>query len=257
MSVIPLAEQAASGQGRATGSAKEIVYLPVAPQLTAKTRFSSAHPKKVDFLMPHDAIIMLDQIMKVLADKVFMVAICGPGDPLAVPDTSIKTIRLVRSRYPQVQIGLKTLGIGSERFAAALAEAGVDYVEMEVNGVKPEILEKIYAWIRPGQKTLKISEAARLMVSEQKNGVSALKFNNISVSITTTLFPGYNGGHIGHIARFMRELGADSMSVIPYEPDPEAEVMLASPEPEIVKTGNRDRCFSSEMCRASVERNRM
>ena len=86
-----------------------------------------------------------------------MVAITGPGDPLATPDITLQAIELVRARYPEVKIGLKTLGIGSAALAGKLARAGLNYVEMQVDGTKAAVLEKIYAWIRPGMKTLKIS----------------------------------------------------------------------------------------------------
>ncbi len=74
---------------------------------------------------------------------------------------------------------------------------------MIVNGVKEEILEKLYAWIRPGQKTLKIGDAAALLIREQKNGVPALECDNIAVSICATLYPGLNDKHIGRISRSM------------------------------------------------------
>jgi nitrogen fixation protein NifB len=164
-----------------------------------------------------------------------MVAITGPGDPLATPDITITAVQQVRERYPQLKIGLKTLGIGSDKLAGTLAQAGVDYVEMQVDGVRAEILEKIYAWIRPGLKTLKISEAVNLLLKEQRHGIPALKFHNITVSILTTLYPGYNIDHVAKIGLEMMELGTASMSLVPYKPAPGAEVDLESPDAEIVR----------------------
>jgi nitrogen fixation protein NifB len=216
-------------------SGREIIHLPVAPQITAKTRFSSVHPKKVSFMMPHEAICLLDEVMQKRGDEISMVAISGPGDPLAVPDTTLETLRLVRKNYPGVGLGLRSLGCGCARFAGALAEAGTDYVEMIVNGVQPEIIEKLYAWIRPGLKTLKLAEAAELLVREQKNGVPALKYQGIAVSINTTIYMGHNEDHIGKICRTMKELGADTVSVTGYEPESGAEVVLAPPDPGILQ----------------------
>jgi nitrogen fixation protein NifB len=164
-----------------------------------------------------------------------MVAITGPGDPLATPGITISAVEQIRTHYPELKIGLKTLGIGSDKLAGALAEAGVDYVEMQVDGVRAEILEKIYAWIRPGLKTLKISEAVKLLLKEQQNGLPALKFHNIAVSILTTLYPGYNIDHVAKIAVEMMELGSKSISLLPYKPEPGAEVDLDSPDAQILK----------------------
>ncbi len=163
-----------------------------------------------------------------------MVAITGPGDPLATPDITLHAIAHIRKTYPQLRIGLKTLGIGSDKLASALAQAGVDYVAMQVDGVRAAILEKIYAWIRPGLKTLKIADAITLLLQEQRNGIPALKFHNIAVSILTTLYPGYNIDHVPKIAVEMMELGTDSISLIPYKPEPRVEVDLDSPSATLI-----------------------
>jgi nitrogen fixation protein NifB len=221
------------------GQYEEIVHLPVAPQVTAMTRFSSVPPRKISFMMPAEAVAFLDRVYAHKNGKIDMVAITGPGDPLAVPDTTLKTLRLVRDRYPEKELGLKTLGIGAEKFAEELSAIGVGYVEMTVNGVKEDVLEKIYAWIRPGQKTLKIGEAVKLLINEQKNGVSALKYHGISVTVATTLYPGINLKHVGRISRSMMELGAESMALMPYEPESGSEVVHELPAAEEIEKAMR------------------
>jgi len=163
-----------------------------------------------------------------------MVAITGPGDPLATPDITLQTIELIRARYPEVKIGLRTLGLGSATLAGRLARAGLNYVEMQVDGTKPAVLEKIYAWIRPGMKTLKTSEAVALLINEQRHGVSALKFHELKVVVTTTVYPELNIDHVAKISAEMMELGADGISLIPYAPEPGAEVSLESPAPAAI-----------------------
>lgn len=239
MSIISLAEYKDSAVQTVAKKTKEIVYLPVAPQITARTRFASAVPKKISFMMPHEAISLLDSALAERGDNVGMVAINGPGDPFAVPDTTLRTIEMVRTKYPELDIGLGTLGIGSEKFAAEFASAGVTYVEMTVNGVDAKILERLYAWIRPGLKTLKISEAVKLLVNEQRNGVSALKYAGISVGIATTLYPGYNTDHVKKISERMMEYGADTISLLPYQPEPETEVTLDPPDIKMIRKAEK------------------
>lgn len=163
-----------------------------------------------------------------------MVALTGPGDPLSTPDITFEIIESIRSLYPGVTIGLKTLGINSEKLAPDLAEAGVEYIELLIDAVRAEVIEKLYAWIRPGHKTLKISEAASFLLKEQQNGVPALKFHNITVSILTTLYPGCNIDHMPKLSTEMMELGADTISLIPYTPEQGTEVALNSPTKEII-----------------------
>ena len=163
-----------------------------------------------------------------------MVALTGPGDPLMTPDITLAAVREIRIHYPGAAIGLKTLGINSKRLASELAQAGVDYIELIVDAVRVDILTKLYAWIRPGQKTLKIPEAADQLLKEQRNGIPALKFHNLCVSILCTLYPGYNIDHLPKLSMEMMELGADSISLIPYAPEPGTEVELQIPSPEVI-----------------------
>lgn len=216
---------------------EDIIYLPVAPQIVARTRFSPP-PDKKQCMTVEEAMEMLTLNMTKNEGKISMAAIAGPGDPLATPDLTLAMAKAVKSRFPDLSVGLLTLGIGSSKLAGELAEAGIDYVEMKVEGVRTEILEKLFAWIRPGAKTLKLADAASLLLKEQRDGVSALKFRRVTVGILTTLYPGYNSDHVAKISSEMVELGADSISLIPYCPEVGAEVNLESPSPEIIKTAN-------------------
>lgn len=232
MSVVSLSEYREAGYfSQSVWGRQQVFHLHVAPQIIARTRFASSLPRRVSFLMPDEAVVLLEEAMEISEGKVTIAAISGPGDPLGVPDTTFQTIALIKERFPQLRIGIKTFGIGGEAFAPQLAKAGVDYVELQVDGIQADILEKIYAWIRPGQKTLKIRDAVQLMLREQCNCVSALKFNGLKVSILTTLYPGYNLDHIKSLSRKMMELGADSLALVPYVPEADAEVRLEPPTP--------------------------
>ena len=211
-------------------TSQSVLHLPVAAQVVARTRFSPPTPLHSGCLMVPEAMKLLDGIMKEREESVTMVAITGPGDPLATPDITLEVVRTVHERYPAMKIGLKTLGMGSDRLAGDLARAGVNYVEMQVDGIKADVLEKIYAWIRPGAKTLKVGEAVELLIREQRNGVPALRFHNIGVTILTTLYPGLNLDHVPKISAAMMVLGAGAIGLIPYAPEPGAEVNLECPE---------------------------
>jgi nitrogen fixation protein NifB len=58
-----------------------------------------------------------------------------------------------------------------------------------------------------------------------------LKFHNLKVGVYTTLYPGYNTDHVARISHEMMELGADTISLLPYIPEAEAEVDLEGPSP--------------------------
>jgi nitrogen fixation protein NifB len=227
MSVISLAEHR-------TANAKKkkrpvLIGLPVAPQVVARTRFSPLTPARSQCLLVPEALDLLADKLGECRSTAAMAVITGPGDPLATPDITLHTIRAIHERYPDLPIALKTLGVGSDKLAGELARAGLTHVEIQVDAVQSDILEKLYAWIRPGQKTLKIAETAKLLIGEQRHGVPALKFHNIKVIVNTTLYPGYNLLQVGRISSEMMELGADGIALTCYSPEPGAEVSLELP----------------------------
>ena len=73
-----------------------------------------------------------------------------------------------------------------------------------------------------------------LLIQEQRHGVSALKFHELKVVVTTTLYPDLNIDHVAKISAEMMELGADGIGLIPYTPEPGAEVGLESPTPAAI-----------------------
>ncbi len=235
MNIVSLTDYKSSCCCGKAAKVHPVVFLPVAPQVVARTRFSPPTPVRSLCLLVPEAMELLHQKMGEKGESITTVAITGPGDPLATPDITLEIVQRIRQTYPEMKIVLKTLGMGSEKLAGELARAGITAIEMMVDGIKAEILEKIYAWIRPGLKTLKIHESAELLVREQRNGVPALKFHDIKVTILTTLYPGLNIDHIPKISASMLVLGADGIVLNPYSPEPGAEVHLDCPSPEVIQ----------------------
>lgn len=199
------------------------LHLPVAPRANARIKFASdARPKPA--MMPEEAVAWLDHVLA--QDKpVSIVGITGPGDPLAAPKPTLRTLRMIRSKYPDMELCLTTLGINGAENASELAELGLSHVTILVDAVAPEVAESLYAWIRPSTKTLPLPEAARQLLNEQARAVTAFKQAGLTVKINTTVYPGANAGHVEDIAKAMSLLGADIMAVTPG-PDEKSSVEL-------------------------------
>ncbi len=212
----------------------KVINLRIAPQVVCRTRFSPPPPPGSQALQIPVALQYLEESMEKCGSGISHVVIWGPGDPLATPDITLTCIKEIHKRYPDQRITVKTLGLGSDKLAGEFAKTGLTSVEMHIDGVQASVLEKLYAWIRPGSKTLKLSDAVSLLIREQRNGVSAFKFHNIAVSILTTLYPGYNIDHVGKISAAMVELGADSIALQPYSPTADTEVSLDSPTADAI-----------------------
>ncbi len=207
--------------------------LPVAPHANARLRFALDQPPGL-VMSPEEALAWAEQILDSTGGPQ-QVVISGPGDPLATVGLTLKTIRLLRLKYPSLTVEIVTLGLGGEEYAPLLDEEGIGLVTLRVDAVDPEILTKLFVWIRPGRKTVRLAEGAEILLSEQAQAVVAFRKAGIKVKIMTTLYPGYNDDHVEQIAQRMAQLGAAAMTLAPFKPEAEeAEGQNFPPEPDNV-----------------------
>jgi len=193
--------------------------LPVAPHANARLRFAPDQPPG-PVMSPEEALAWAAQVLGSTGTPP-QVVIAGPGDPLATVGLTLKTIRLFKLKYPSLTVEIVTLGVGGEECAPLLDEEGVGLVTLRVDAVDPEILAKLFAWIRPGKKTVRLAEAVEILLSEQALAVVAFRKAGIKVKIRTTLYPGYNDGHLEQIEQRMAQLGAAAMTLVPFKPGAE------------------------------------
>lgn len=183
-------------------------------------------------MSPEEALAWTEQVIGSTGGQA-QVVIAGPGDPLATVGPTLKAIRLLKQKYPSLTVEIVTLGLGGEQYAPLLDDEGVGLVTLRVDAVDPEILIKLFAWIRPGRKTVRLAEAVEILLSEQALAVVAFRKAGIKVKIRTTLYPGYNDDHLEQIAQRMAQLGAAAMTLVPFKPGPEeAEDQDLPPEPD-------------------------
>ncbi len=209
------------------------IILPVAPQANARIKFAST-AKTMPVILPNEAIAWLDQCLA-KGSAIDTVEIFGPGDPLATPGHTIETLRLLRRKHPDLKLLVSTLGLYGDLYAQALAENGVSQVTLLVDAVDPEIIKKLYAWIRPGKNTVPLAKAAEILLSEQANAIAACKRVGTEVNIRTTVYPGVNDGHIEEIAKQVASLGAETMTIVPCLPGDEGQESPPVPTKEFLR----------------------
>ncbi len=210
------------------------VHLPVAGRCNARV-INGSGPCVSPSLSPRDAIALLEKVTEEAKGKpITMVAVCGPGDPLATPEETLAALRLVRQTYPGLPVCIGTNGLGGAAVATDLADIGLDHVTLYVNAVDPEIAATVYQWIRPAKRTLPVREAAGMLVAEQREALLAFKAAGLAVKVDITVFPGLNDDHVLEIARTVAELGADCLEVTPCAPVPASETTpgIAAPTEE-------------------------
>jgi nitrogen fixation protein NifB len=153
----------------------------------------------------------------------------GPGDPLASMVATMATIAMVKQQYPELSIGLTTLGLGGAEQAVSLAGAGVNRVTLLVDTQDADTAEKLYAWIRPGKKTVPLKTVVPQLLDEQPAAVKAFADAGVLVTVRTTVYPGVNAHQIVTVAENMADLGARAMELVPFECDLELEGAPAPP----------------------------
>lgn len=207
--------------------------LSIAPRINSRVRFLPLNLTKEKHLLPSEAKALFDNWKKQggTADGVILY---GPGDPLASIEETLQTIELIKEIDQETVLAIRTLGIGGEKYADRLAKAGISRVEIIVDGVNSTTLENIYAWIRPEFKTLKLADGAKILLEEQSKAIPAFKDAGMCVHVVTTCYPENNSDNMEVIARTVKKLGADSMTVIAYQESEDADINLPEPGSELM-----------------------
>jgi len=208
------------------------IELPVAPRANNRIRFAATDEARQP-LSPEQALILLVELLD-KGERVDGVTIAGPGDPLADSASTLATLELVRRQYPDMDLGVTTLGLGGKDAAAQLVQAGVSHVTLLVDAVDLEIMRKLYAWIRPGSRTVSLSAATEVLLTEQREAARAFALAGCRVGIKTIIYPGYNDNHAVEIAKTMAEMGAQFMIVAPFEPQAGEEALLERPDCKVM-----------------------
>lgn len=207
---------------------KHDLQLPVAPRTNARIRFIPTELKATGKTMhPGEAARWLQRHMED-GHPLETVGIVGPGDPLASPDQMFQTLRLIRDYYPDLSVYIRTIGIGGEKYADKLHQYGVNCVELLIDGLESAILEKLYAWIRPGFKTLPLPKAVGLLQQEQERAIQAFKEAGMHVTAVTTLYPDHNVDHIEKMAKVLAKKGVDEMVLLPFVSNKSSDIIMES-----------------------------
>lgn len=207
------------------------ILLPVAGKSPARRRFGEPQtPGRA--LLPSEA---LQWLQRMLSGGVGIsgVGIGGPGDPLADPAPVLETLRAVRAAHPELALSLSTLGLCPPEISIAdlareLTALGLSRVTLIVDAVDPAIVEKLYAWIRPGRRTLPLDQAAVLLVDAQAQAIRALREAGLFVTVAMTVYPGVNDHHVEDVASITASLGADMLALTPFS----GHAAVAEPAPE-------------------------
>lgn len=215
------------------------IHLPVASKCNVQCNFCNRKFDCVNetrpgvtsgILSPDQAIRYLDDVMSERKD-ISVVGIAGPGDPFANPFETIRTLELVKEKYPEMLLCLASNGLNMLPYVNDIARLNVSHVSITVNAVDPEVGSKIYSWIRNGKRTIGPAEGAEIILKNQMASIKALKEAGVIVKVNSVVIPGINSDHIVDIAKKMGDMGVDLFNCMPYYPN-QGSNFEHIPEPE-------------------------
>lgn len=199
------------------------MHVAVAPACNIRCKYcnrkfdcvSESRPGVVSkVLRPEEACTKVEETLQTLP-QLTVVGIAGPGDPLANPEATFKTFRLLNEQTPGLHLCLSTNGLRLAEFADEIAQAGIRHVTVTVNAVDPDIGQEIYDWVADKGKIYRGREAAELLIARQLEGIRAMSDRGIGCKINSVVIPGKNDSHLPEVSRKVKELGASTHNIMP------------------------------------------
>lgn len=185
--------------------------LPIAPHANHRLWSAPEAPLPVALTVA-EATAWLQSLQKG-GKKITDIECCGPGDILASWPTTLSCLQALQQEVPQTPLSLTCLGLGGGDMYPDFLRFGVSRVTLLMDAVTPETATRLYAWIRPGKKTIPLAKAVQLLINEQAETLKNLAQAGIRVVVRTTVQQGINEGEVGAIARQAARLGASAMEI--------------------------------------------
>jgi nitrogen fixation protein NifB len=171
-------------------------------------------------LKPEEALLKVRAVAAAMP-QLSVIGIAGPGDPLANPDKTFRTLELVKEALPDLRLCLSTNGLALLEQVPRIAAVGVEHLTVTINMVDPEVGERIYAWVYYKGKRYRGREAARILSERQLEGLEAAARAGILLKVNSVIIPGVNDAHMPEVARKVRSLGAFLHNLLPLLSAPE------------------------------------
>ena len=205
------------------------MHLPVAPACNIQCNYcnrkydcaNESRPGVVsELLTPEEALLKAQAVAKAIP-QLSVIGIAGPGDPLANPVRTFKTLELIREAMPDIKLCLSTNGLTLIDHVDDLLKFGVDHVTITVNTLDEVIGAQIYKWIYLDGKRYTGVEGARILIDRQMQGIAALAKAGVLTKINSVLIPGINDQHLPELSEELRSNNVFLHNIMPLISKPE------------------------------------
>ncbi|SEI44864.1 nitrogen fixation protein NifB [Azotobacter beijerinckii] len=189
-----------------------------------------------EVLTPEQAVKKVKAVAATIP-QMTVLGIAGPGDPLANPQRTLETFRMLSEQAPDIKLCVSTNGLALPECVDELAKHNIDHVTITINCVDPKVGAKIYPWIYWNNKRIRGVKAAKILIEQQQKGLEMLVARGILVKVNSVLIPGVNDEHLKEVSKIVKAKGAFLHNVMPLIAEPEHGTFYGvmgqrSPEPE-------------------------
>src|SRR5271157_430668 len=144
-----------------------------------------------------------------------VLGIAGPGDPLANPERTFATFRMLSEQTPDIKLCVSTNGLALPDSVEELAKANIEHVTITINCVDPDVGAMIYPWIYWKNKRIRGREGAAILIERQQLGLEMLVKRDILVKVNSVMIPGVNDKHLAEVSKVVKSKGAFLHNVMP------------------------------------------
>ncbi|MBL8492155.1 MAG: nitrogenase cofactor biosynthesis protein NifB [Rhodocyclaceae bacterium] len=176
---------------------------------------NESRPGVVSELLSPDQAVRKVLAVAARIPQMTVLGIAGPGDPLANPERTFATFRMLSEKAPDIKLCVSTNGLRLPEFVDEIAKHNIDHVTITINCVDPDVGAKIYPWVYWNNRRLRGREAAAALIENQQKGLEMLIERGILVKVNSVLIPGVNDQHLKEVSKVVKAKGAFLHNVMP------------------------------------------
>jgi len=150
--------------------------------------------------------------------RIRIVAVSGPGEPLANPET-FETFELIRDSLQDVNFCLSTNGTMLSEHVPWLKKMGFMSVTVSMSTSNPSSAARIYEWAEIAGRRLTGDEMGLFIIRSQLHGISKAADARLPVKVNSILIPEINKEDIVRLAELVAEAGASLQNIVPLVPN--------------------------------------
>ncbi|MCX8086630.1 MAG: nitrogenase cofactor biosynthesis protein NifB [Rhodocyclaceae bacterium] len=182
---------------------------------------NESRPGVVSELLTPEQAVKKTLAVAAAIPQLSVLGIAGPGDPLANPERTFTTFRLLAEKAPDIKLCVSTNGLALPEHVEELARHNIDHVTITINCIDPDVGEQIYPWIFWKHKRIRGRAAAEILIEQQQKGLEMLVAKGILVKINSVMIPGVNDEHLKEVSKLVKAKGAFLHNVMPLIAEPE------------------------------------